>query len=222
MLSDKEYGVVDGARRVLVADATRSSGLLTNHSSARMLDTYGSILYTISDLNRATTHASHFLAESVTRSAPGGPTLIKISPQLSASFVAMGNLIREFAKASGREYTEQQDQDWKTLLTHLWSILRQKNDKKYDGMILPAKLFRAVKEQLDSNYRDGSRMRFLHAAGATPEASPHRADFDLLLNYLSLCCKMAQHDADMAIVQRREASMRRGIDAQPMPQCTVQ
>lgn len=205
MLPSDEKTNMETERQARVAVALRNSGLASLNTHVREFDTYGSDLYTLSDLNRSTAHAMDYLAANGQTSWGPGPALINVK-YLSAGFVAMGNLIREFARASGRAYSGQEDADWKLVLTYLWDVLKARDGKRYDALFLPAKLRDTVKKKLSTFYSDveSTSFFFRHASPSAPDYCYD--DLDFMLNYLTLNCRLA---FEIETERRREVSGRR-------------
>ncbi|KAK4500410.1 hypothetical protein PRZ48_008599 [Zasmidium cellare] len=129
----------------------------------------------ISELYRAAAQANLWLGEEVYQ-AGAGPAVVE-SARLGIQIVAMGNLLMGFARASGRPYTAEQIREWKSLIKGLFEVVKRWNGRRMDAMVFPAEMKREIAR--------GGLVTEAFFEGDVQPASL-RADFDVLLQYLSV------------------------------------
>ena len=221
VLPSDEDPVVPVERREQVANALRALRL-GERNAAEIVETYGSNLFTVSQLQRATAHATHYLGQdrqpgagstvqehgSLDRLFASGPAVIR-AQHLSANFVAMANLIPAFAAAQGREFLRRQKSDWSLIMRHLWISIRSQDGKKGDALVMAAKLRETVESQLKGCYSDIDYCDFFFRPADPSVAIPCKDDLDLLLSYVTLRCWSIQRDEDNQAAQRREVKAKR-------------
>ena len=221
-LPTDEDATFGAARREQVTAALRASGL-TERDANIAVQRYGARTPTISEMQRAAAHASHYLAQDLRPIAgsrveeSGSSELLSVSglarisvDYISANFITMSNLIPALAAAQGRAYSQQQAQEWKLLLTHLWTTLKEQDGKKIDALVLAAKLRKELKTRMKKFYSDVDYIDFFFTYSDPTVSNPCFDDLELLLNYITLRCWMAQREEEEANVAKlKEAKTKR-------------
>lgn len=190
-------------RRQQVAAALRNS-TLGEQNAISTVETFGSKLSAVSELQRATANACHYLGQEASeRQSVSGPAAIHTG-KIVANFVAMANLIPNFATSQGRAYTQQQRKDWKLVMTHLSAVLKAQEGKRRDALLLPAKLRNDLKTNMKACYSDVDYIEFFFTYADPSYANPCYDDLDVLFHYLTSQCWTVQREQDAAAAKCRE------------------
>jgi hypothetical protein len=185
-------------RHELAVVALRNSGL-NNTETLTSIEKFGCSPPSIPALQRATAHATGFLASAPqTNDARGlsGPAVIR-TQSLFASFIAMGNLIPAMAAAQGRPYGRRDSADWKLVVCQLASILAREDGKKFDAMVMAAKLRKELRKQLNGLYSDANYITFMFVYSDPLRPNEPYEDLQALLDYLTLCCWKIQRQEEI-------------------------
>lgn len=209
---DREPGY---ERRALINQALRTSRM-SEPGAVDFINRYGVSAPNESRLQRATAHALYYLTQGL--SADGsiriqgsdmtgiplvsGPARFE-AELLSAPFIAMANLIPALSAAQGRQYNAQQARDWQLCLTHLWPILKARDGKKIDALVLAATLRRKLREELLSCYSDIDFMDFFFECGDPSVVNHFSIDLDVMMNYLTLRCWIVQRDHEAVAAKKK-------------------
>lgn len=152
----------------------------------------------ILDLYRAAAQANLWLGEEH-HGATAGPALVERGA-LGMQIVAMGNLLRGFAQASGRQYSAADTRVWKVLVKGLYDVISRWHGRRMDAMVFPT----LVREETSQHLVQTSLVdAAFFEDGAQAESL--RADLDVLLQYIA--AKAAE------AANRREAT--RPVRVQP-------
>ncbi|KAF2158718.1 hypothetical protein M409DRAFT_30813 [Zasmidium cellare ATCC 36951] len=132
----------------------------------------------ISELYRAAAQANLWLGEEY-RQGAAGPAVVERA-RLGVQVVAMGNLLRGFARASGRGYTEEEVRMWKVIVKGLFEVIKRWDGRTMDAMVFPA----LMREEM----RDLGRRGLIGESFFEGDVQPNslRADLDMLLQYLAV------------------------------------
>ena len=222
---DEDPGVGED-RRQQISAALRTSGL-GEYGATSSLETYGCTFVVAADIQRATANACTYLGEysrSTRFAGISGPASIS-ARDISANFIAMSNLIPAFASAQGRAYTRQELKDWKLVVTHLWALLKARNGKKYDALVMPSKLRKDLKTDLSRFYSDVENIAFFFTYADPSYPNPCFDDLDMLLAYLTRRCYVVQRGrvemADRARHAGSGAPPRTGPLRRDEPSCVI-
>ena len=184
MLEAEEEAIPERAARV--ERAIINAGLAPFNIQAREFDTYGSDTYTMGGLFDATSLIRRDLIIGHNAAGVQGVAVIKAG-HLSASLVVAGNVMQDYAAVQGREYSSQEKSNWKLVLSHLWQVIKAENKQWYEAEKLGAQLCRKLQRRLQKrNVEAGALSLVVRAGSGSP--SPMVADFDFLIDFLTLCC----------------------------------
>lgn len=162
-------------RLVLMSQAMTHAGLL----GGEYLRFSDEIQINISDLYRAAAQANLWLGEEY-HMAAAGPAVVERGA-LGTQIVAMGNLLRGFAQASGRAYSEEDTRIWKVLVKALYRVILTWHGRRMDAMIFPTSAREEIRQHLVQ--RDSVSEAFFQSEA---QAESLRADLDVLLQYLAV------------------------------------
>lgn len=192
-------------RQQILAQALQYSGLLTNNR----WDGYADLLmgltaptYTTAAIQEATATAHRYLLEGP-HPPPTGPALLNISV-LGPHLIAMGNLLRGSARATGRPYSTGQRNDSNLIYNTLHTILRGEN-----GAVRRGVGFDVLSTELRARIVWSLQGVTLSSGGRFYEnntlADSMAADLNTLLDYLVLQATVAYRDRSAQRRALREA-----------------
>ena len=193
-------------RRQLIAQALEQSRLMTSDS----FDIYDDrVPFTTSAVQQAAAAASQYLSDEHHPSLTGS-VLIDMR-KLGPHIIAMGNLLRGYARASGRPYSGYQRRDWKLVVGRLYTLLNFNDGQIRTGenAVRMARECRArIRESLSQDLIDVRSGRFFEINGRIESPS---GDLDVLLNYVVSQCNKAFNEKEAqqaALYQAQEQALK--------------
>ena len=189
----------EGADRLqIVAQALEHSSLLTEDS----FDGYSDELcFSACDVHHAAAHAYQYLA-AASHSPVTGPVLVKISV-LGPALIAMGNLLRGYAQATGRPYSGYQRRDWKLIIRHLMNHLELANGEVRESGVGMAREFGGrIRYTLEQDLIDLRSGRFFESRASVHSPS---GDLDVVLNYVVHVSAKAYQEREARSAALRQA-----------------
>lgn len=190
-----------GADRIrILAQTMEHSRLLTDN-----FDEYGYFRWTTSEVHRAAAAAHSYLAEDSHARITEGKAVIDIRV-IGPHMIAMGNMLREYARATNRGYSAHQRRDWKITVERVWKFLSHMDGWVFEGddLVHMAQDFRlATFFSLQEEKIDARSSRFFEVDA--PLESPS-GDLDLLLDYIVFQCTKTyeQREVERAAHQRAQ------------------
>ena len=187
-------------RLQIVAQALEYSGLTTDDGFDSYFD---EVSFTTSSIQRAAAAAHQYLVDD-NRSPVTGPVLINMRT-LGPHLVAMGNLLRGYARAMGRGYGRYQRRDWKLIISHLHRNLDLANGqvREADGVIGMAREYGArVRGTLREEAIDLNSGRFFESGARLQSPS---GDLDVMLKYVVFHCAKAYKEREIQRATLRRA-----------------
>ena len=94
-------------------------------------------------------------------------------------------------------------------MEHLWYVLGGQDGKKYDAVVMPIKLRKAVMNSLKACYSDVENMAFFFQHSDLSVVNPQYDDLEFLLDYLTLCASDTQREEEHKAAMRRETKAKR-------------
>lgn len=196
VVNEDDRGPVGVDRLQIVARALEHSRLLTGE-----FDVYDhEIDFSVSEIHRAAAAANNYLAEG--NHAPStGPALIDIQ-SIGPHIIAMGNMMRGYARATGRGYSRYQRRDWKIIVDRLITTLRSVNGEVRSEQLnhMSRDIRIRIRRSLEDEGLDIDSGRFFDRDAEVDSTS---GDLDVLLNYVVFQCTKAYAER-----QRRRAAHR--------------
>lgn len=177
-----------GSNRLQVAArALEHSGLLTDDQ----FNVYSDVTsFSLSAIHRAAAAAHLYLVEE-SHPPTTGPVLIEFRV-LGPALLAMGNLLRGYARATGRSYSGYQHRDWKLIIRHLEEhLLFFHGQVRESGVGMAREFSFRVQESLSDHMIDVNSGRFFESGASLQSPS---GDLDVLLNYMVFVCAKAYQD----------------------------
>lgn len=182
VLDEAERDPVGLERRQVVAQALTHSRLLTNGFDAFNDE----IVYTASAVQRAAAAANLYLADEH-HSPITGPVFID-TVYLGPHLIAIGNLLRGYATAVGRPYSQRQEREWKTIVARIYDMLEHQNGETGRGSratTMAQQLRTEVSRILRGDGMDVASSQFFDQDALVESPS---GDLDLLLAYVVFQC----------------------------------
>ena len=197
-LEDNDRWASGVNRTRVLAEVMQHSRLLTDN-----FDAY-SIRASTADIHKAAAEAHRYLAEDSHPRITEGKAVID-KKILGPHVIAMGNMLRAHAHATGRRYSAYQCRDWKLILERVWRLLSTMNGWTFEGddLVHMAQDFRSAtflclqEEKLDTR---SSRFFERDAALQSPSG-----DLDCLLGFVVLLCTKVYAQRETERVARRVA-----------------
>ncbi|KAK4616096.1 hypothetical protein CLAFUW4_09977 [Fulvia fulva] len=191
-LDDADRGPVGSDRIVAMGHALGHSGLLGGN-----YQTFNDQMYrNDSAFMRATAQANTWLAEQNHPHA-AGPAVIDTA-LLGHHIIAMGNLLKGYARTMGRPYSTYQSRDWRNIINVLWRVLLEREVTTVDAVVLANALKEDVRVKL---VMEGLNLERYFEQSAEVESAA--GDFDVLLQYV-----VKQSAEEFARREMRRAAVR--------------
>lgn len=185
-------GPLGPERAALMSQALTLSGLENGEFSTFSDD----ISWDTASIARATASASTWLDEHTEVAGPAAINKRRLGHQL----IAMGNLLRGYARASGRPYNAQLLGEWRTIIDILYKRIESRHASYDDAMILTWQLSNAVR--LAYFRQEGGPRASAFIAEDQGAESP-AGDLELLIKFVAF-----QASEDHARRRRRSQEIR--------------
>lgn len=131
---------LDSARTAIISQALTLSGLMNGEFSTFNDD----ISWHTASIQRATASANHWLNEQRVVVAPAIINKRRLGPDI----IAMGNLLRGYARASGRPWSAQEVGEWRIIIDILYREIAARSMSRESAMILNWQLTSHVRTRL--------------------------------------------------------------------------
>lgn len=195
-IHDSDRGPIGADRLQILAHAMQHSRLITDE-----FDTYSQhIRYTVPDVRRAAAAPHSYLAEE--RHSPISGGMLIDMDHIGPHIIPQANLLRSYARASGRAYSDAQEAQWKIIVGRL-------HDMTYDHVLngrnlarMAREYRRLLRESLIQHKVDVSSGGFFEADA---DVESPTGDLDVLLSYVLYQANQAGRRWEVSLAAQAEA-----------------